>query len=112
MIRILAIVIFACAVFNAAQYPYLNYKSVIVEALLILAAAGMWYRKRWSQFIVYALTLAYVPLWLWALYDSMHHSGESGSLGSALSSNIADTLMVFVFVWASVILFRSFRVRS
>jgi O-antigen ligase len=65
MLRVIAAVLMLWAAYLASfvvQYPSVN--NGLIAVGLAVTAVGLWFRKPWSQYLVYATSLGLVAFWL------------------------------------------------
>ena len=70
MIRVIAAFLMCCAVYIAV---FVFQTQSIADALLAIGVAvmsvGLWFRQSWSQYLVYAVSLALVVFWFVQMVD-------------------------------------------
>jgi hypothetical protein len=90
-----------------------NLVPLIIGFFALLAAAGLWFRKSWSQYIVYVLSVVAVVQWGWYTIRFVILNGwpYNTTLMNALGL-IPGLCMCAFCVGACIEIFRRFRVPS
>lgn len=89
-----------------------SYFLVIGVALALVAAAGLWFRKHWSQYVVYFVSVTYIIQWLWLVWRSMQAKlWPYESTVQSILALVPGLFLVAIAVSLSVLVYRGFRVR-
>ena len=114
MIRVVAVIFGLYSVYVAtvvvAQPHILR---VAICAASLSAAIGLWFRKPWSQYCVYFVSLVVAGQWLWAASNYYYRTGwPVEQTAGHVFALIPGVSIVILAVASSLLAFRTFRARS
>ena len=90
-----------------------GYLYAVGTVVTLAAAFGLWFRKPWSQYVVYFFSAAYVIQWLWLLWHAVQNNQwPNAGVSKSIIALFPGMLLVALVLSLSIVAYRGFRVRS
>jgi hypothetical protein len=110
MLKLTAIFLAAYTLYSFwGAYSSQNLSPIVGGLLAIVASVGLFLRRSWSQYFVYAVSTLSVLSWLWAIWMVVQHGWPYLTVAESLISLIPGIVLVFLAVGISVVAQRAFR---